>query len=137
MLVISKSVIIPEDEIDFKSIRAQGAGGQKVNKTSCAIHLSFNIAASSLPDTYKTALFKLNDQRISGNSTVVIKAQKYRSLEKNRYDALSRLKDLILRATEVQKPRKATRPSKNSQRKRMDRKTKHSQLKQARKKIDY
>ena len=137
MLVISTSVFIPEDEIDFKSIRAQGSGGQKVNKTSCAIHLSFNIAASSLPDTYKTALFKLNDQRISGDGTVVIKAQKYRSLEKNRYDALSRLKELILRATEVKKPRKATKPSKNSQRKRMDRKTKHSQLKQTRKKIDY
>ena len=137
MLVISTSVFIPEDEIDFKSIRAQGSGGQKVNKTSCAIHLSFNIAASSLPDTYKTALFKLNDQRISGDGTVVIKAQKYRSLEKNRHDALSRLKELILRATEVKKQRKATKPSKNSQRKRMDRKTKHSQLKQTRKKIDY
>ncbi len=137
MLVINKSVFIPEDQIDFKSIRAQGAGGQKVNKTSCAIHLSFNIAASSLPDTYKDALFKARDHRISSDGIIVIKAQKYRSLEKNRHDALTRLKDLILRSIEVKKPRKPTKPSRNSQRKRMDRKTKHSQLKQARRKIDY
>lgn len=137
MLIINESVVIPEDEIEFKSIRAQGSGGQKVNKTSCAIHLSFNISASSLPDSYKSALFKVSDQRLSSDGTVVIKAQKYRSLEKNRHDALSRLKDLILQATETKKPRKATKPSKNSQRKRMDRKTKHSQLKQTRKKIDY
>lgn len=137
MLDITNSVSIPEDEINFKSIRAQGAGGQKVNKTSCAIHLSFNIAASSLPESYKTALFKIKDQRISTDGTIVIKAQKYRSLEKNKHDALTRLKQIILKATEVKKARKPTRPSKNSQRKRMDSKTKHSNLKQTRKKIDY
>lgn len=137
MLFINESVSIAEEEIEFKAIRAQGSGGQKVNKTSCAIHLSFSIAASSLPDTYKSALFKLSDQRISSDGTIVIKAQKYRSLEKNRHDALARLQHLILKAVEVKKPRKQTKPSKNSQRKRMDRKTKHSQLKQTRKKIDY
>jgi len=137
MLVISNSVSIPEDEIDFKSIRAQGAGGQKVNKTSCAIHLSFNIAASSLPENFKSALFKVSDQRISSDGIVVIKAQKYRSLEKNRHDALQRLKAIILSATEEKKPRRPTKPSRNSQRKRMDSKTKHSQLKQTRKKLDY
>lgn len=137
MLFINKSVSIPAEEFEFKAIRAQGSGGQKVNKTSCAIHLSFNIAASSLPDTYKSALFNTSDQRITGDGIVVIKAQKYRSLEKNRHDALTRLKQLILQATEVKKPRRPTKPSKNSQRKRMDRKTKHSQLKKTRKKIDY
>jgi len=137
MLEITNSVSIPEEEITFKSIRAQGSGGQKVNKTSCAIHLSFNIAASSLPESYKTALFNVRDQRISGDGIIVIKAQKYRSLEKNRHDALSRLKKIILDATVVKKARKPTRPSKNSQRKRMDSKTKHSNLKQTRKKIDY
>lgn len=137
MLFIDKSVSIPEEEIDFKAIRAQGAGGQKVNKTSCAIHLSFNIAASSLPDHFKSALFNTSDQRITSDGLIIIKAQKYRSLEKNRHDALTRLKQLILQATEVKKPRRPTKPSKNSQRKRMDRKTKHSQLKQNRKKIDY
>lgn len=137
MLSITNSVSIAEDEITFKAIRAQGSGGQKVNKTSCAIHLSFNIAASSLPESYKTALFKINDQRVSGDGTIVIKAQKYRSLEKNRHDALERLKKIILDATAVKKPRKPTKPSRNSQRKRMDSKTKHSNLKQTRKKIDY
>ncbi len=137
MLVINQSTTIPEHEIDFKAIRAQGSGGQKVNKTSCAIHLSFNIAASSLPENYKSKLFALSDQRVSSDGLIVIKAQKYRSLEKNRQDALARLKDIILRATEVQKPRRPTRPSKRSQHKRLDRKTKHSQLKQNRGKIDY
>lgn len=137
MLVITNSVSIPEDDITFKSIRAQGSGGQKVNKTSCAIHLSFNIAASSLPEYYKTALFNIKDQRLSSDGTIVIKAQKYRSLEKNRHDALMRLKRIILSATEVKKARRPTKPSRNSQRKRMDSKTKHSNLKQTRKKIDY
>jgi len=137
MLLITNTVSIPEDEINFKAIRAQGAGGQKVNKTSCAIHLSFNIAASSLPESYKTALFKVNDQRVSSDGIIVIKAQKYRSLEKNRDDALSRLKKIILDATAVKKARNPTKPSRNSQRKRMDSKTKHSNLKQTRKKIDY
>lgn len=136
MFVITNTVSIREDEIDFKSIRAQGAGGQKVNKTSCAIHLSFNIASSSLPESYKTALFKVKDRRVSSDGSIIIKAQRYRSLEKNREDALARLKAFILKATEDKKPRRPTKPSKGSQRRRMDSKTKHGQLKQTRKKID-
>jgi len=137
MLEITNTVSIPEEEIQFQSIRAQGAGGQKVNKTSCAVHLRFEISSSSLPDKYKEALCNLKDRRVSNDGVIVIKAQKYRSLEKNRNEALSRLKQMCIDATAEKKARKPTRPSKNSQRKRMDRKTKHSQLKQNRKKIDY
>ena len=137
MLEITDNITIPEEEIQFQSIRAQGSGGQKVNKTSCAIHLRFDIAASSLPDNFKEALCKLKDRRISNDGIIVIKSQKFRSLEKNRIEALSRLKQMCLDATVTKKARKPTKPSKNSQRKRMDRKTRHSQLKQNRKKIDY
>ena len=137
MLEITNTVSIPEEEIQFQSIRAQGSGGQKVNKTSCAIHLRFEISASSLPDKYKEALYKFKDRRISNDGVIVIKAQKYRSLEKNRTEALNRLKQMCLDATVEKKARRPTKPSKNSQRRRMDRKTKHSQLKQNRKKIDY
>ena len=137
MLDITNTVSIPSDEIEFQSIRAQGSGGQKVNKTSCAIHLRFDIQASSLPDNYKQALCNLRDHRVSSDGIIVIKAQRYRSLEKNRTDALTRLKEMCLEATVEQKPRKPTKPSKSSQRKRLDSKTKHSRMKQNRKKIDY
>ena len=137
MLEITKTISIPEEDLRFQSIRAQGSGGQKVNKTSCAVHLRFEISASSLPDSYKQALLDLKDRRVSSDGVIVIKAQKYRSLEKNRHDALARLKQMCLDATVVKKTRRATKPSKSSQRKRLDRKTKHSTLKQTRKKIDY
>jgi len=137
MLEITNTVSIPEEDLQFQSIRAQGSGGQKVNKTSCAVHLRFEISPSSLPDSYKEALLNLKDRRVSSDGVIVIKAQKYRSLEKNRSDALARLKQMCLDATVVKKARKATKPSKSSQRKRLDRKTKHSTLKQTRKKIDY
>ena len=123
--------------MEFQSIRAQGAGGQKVNKTSCAVHLRFDIPASSLPDNYKEALLALKDRRVNNDGVIVIKAQKYRSLEKNREEALSRLKQMCIDATVVKKSRRPTKPSRSSQRKRLDRKTKHSNLKQTRKKIDY
>ena len=137
MLDITNNVSLSEDEIELQAIRAQGSGGQKVNKTSCAVHLRFDINASSLPNFYKEALCKLKDRRVSNDGIIVIKAQKYRSLDKNRQDALERLKQMCLDATVVKKSRKPTRPSKNSQKKRMDSKTKHSRLKDTRRKIDY
>ena len=95
MLIISSNVSIPDSELDFSAIRAQGPGGQNVNKVSSAIHLRFDIGQSSLPDFYKQRLLQLNDQRISKEGVVIIKAQRYRSQDKNRLEALSRLKILI------------------------------------------
>lgn len=122
MLTLSSSVVIPESELEFSAIRAQGAGGQNVNKVSSAIHLRFNITASSLPDFYKERLLSLKDQRVSKEGVIVIKAQQYRTQEKNREDALNRLKELIQRATLIQKYRKPTKPTKGSKKKRLDKK---------------
>jgi len=125
----------PESEIDFIAIRAQGAGGQNVNKVSNAIHLRFDIAASSLPETLKTRLLALRDQRINSEGIVVIKSQQYRSLEKNRDEAMARLRELIAAAAFVPKARRATKPTRSSQRKRVDSKVKRGQSKAMRRRV--
>ena len=137
MLFISNNVAIPEREIDIQAIRAQGAGGQNVNKVSTAIHLRFDIKASSLPAFYKERLLQLSDQRISKEGVIVIKAQQFRSQEKNREEALSRLQALIKSAAITQKKRRPTKPTRGSQKRRMETKTKHGRLKTLRGKIDF
>ena len=137
MLYISNQIIIYPHELEFKAIRAQGSGGQNVNKVSSAVHLRFNIRHSSLPDDYKERLLSFNDRRISSEGIIVIKAQVFRDQEKNRADALQRLKALIETATHQDKKRVATKPSRSARRKRLDNKNKRAQLKQTRKAVQY
>ena len=131
---INDRLYICDDEIELKAIRAQGAGGQKVNKTSSAIHLSFNIHSSSLPTFYKQRLLAYRDNRISPEGIITIKAQEFRTQKDNKRAALERLADLINKATIIKKKRVATRATYGSKQRRLDKKTKHGQKKDMRKK---
>lgn len=132
MLEISSNVSIPDEEIELIAIRAQGSGGQNVNKVSSAIHLRFDINASSLPDFYKERLLNLRDQRITKEGVIIIKAQQFRTQEKNRDDALQRLQALIRSAAVVLRTRKATKPTRASQTRRLDSKKRQGQIKAGR-----
>ena len=136
MLEISTNVRLADWEIDISAIRAQGAGGQNVNKVSSAIHLRFDINNSSLPPYYKQRLLQLSDQRINKEGVLIIKAQTYRTQEKNKEDALQRLKAMIQSAVVPVKARRATKPTRGSQRRRMDKKTQRGHTKALRGKVD-
>ncbi|MGF1512252.1 MAG: alternative ribosome rescue aminoacyl-tRNA hydrolase ArfB [Elainellaceae cyanobacterium] len=136
MLQITNRVAIPLEEVDLSAIRSQGAGGQNVNKVATAIHLRFNIHASSLPERVKARLISLSDRRITKDGVIIIKAQQHRTQEKNREDALRRLQRLIQQALVVAPPRKTTKPSRRAKQKRLDSKAKRGQVKALRRRIE-
>ncbi|MCF7971235.1 MAG: aminoacyl-tRNA hydrolase [Methylococcaceae bacterium] len=136
MLEITAHIAIPDNEIEFSAIRAQGSGGQNVNKVSSAIHLRFDIKASSLPELYKHRLLHLRDHRLTKEGVIVIKAQQYRTQEQNREDALERLRAIIKSVTAIQKARRATKPTRGSQQRRMDSKALRGKTKALRGRVD-
>jgi len=136
VLEISNSVSISDWEVELSAIRSQGNGGQRVNKVATAIHLRFNIKRSTLPMVYKERLLKLQDSRITADGIIIIKAQSFRTQDQNKDDALNRLKEIILSAMVVQKQRRATKPTRNSQKRRVENKKRKGQTKSLRAKVN-